>query len=84
MGYSIEIRRSGFEVEPVVFARGRGAASTVRCGERHPFHVHAVPAAEHSGLNAILIGHERDVVVVIHSALGSVSLPLSWPWTGTD
>jgi hypothetical protein len=84
MGYLIEIRRSGFEVELVVFARGRGAADTVRYGERHPTPDHVVPAAERSGLSEILSDHERDAVAVIHSALGSVSPLLSWPWTGTD
>jgi hypothetical protein len=79
MGYLIEIKRLGFEVEFVVFARGRGAADTVRYGERYPLLDHAVPAAERSGLSEILSDHERDAVVVIHSALGSVSPLLSWP-----
>lgn len=79
-GYSTEIRRSGFEVGLVVFEMERGAADTAKHGESYPIPGHAVPAAESSGLS----GHERGAVVGIHSALGSVSLPLSWPWKGTD
>jgi hypothetical protein len=77
--YSFEIRWSGFEVELVVFERRRGVADTARHG------AHAVPAAaERSGLSETPNHHGINAVVGIHSALDSVSPPLSWLWKVID
>lgn len=72
-----------FEVELVVVEKTRVAADTARYEERCPIPAHFVPA-QCSGMSEILSDHGRGAAVVIHSALGSVYQPLSWPLRGTD